>query len=320
MRRFLIAISACLCLGSISAQAAYPEKPIRIVVPYAAGGTADIFARFVAERLGTKWKHEFIVESRPGAGGNIGSDYVAKSSPDGYTLLLGTSGSNAVNPSLYKTMPYKAEKDLVLVTLVAETANVLVTGPQHSANSVHDIITLARTKPGKVTFASSGNGSVLHLSGVLLSSKKGVEMLHVPYKGTAPALLDVIGGRVDMMIANAPSVVGDINGKKLKALAVTTAKRASALPDVPTMIEAGVAGYDLSSWFGIFAPSGIPDAVRLKLNAAIGEAVQEPQTRERFQALGAEPVSQGAEEARKFFLSELEKWGKLVRASGAQVD
>ena len=320
MRRVLLAIATCIGLGSFPAQAEYPEKPIRIVVPYAAGGTADIFARFVAERLGTKWKHEFIVDSRAGAGGNIGSDYVAKSSPDGYTLLLGTSGSNAVNPTLYKTMPYKADKDLVLVALVAETANVLVTGPQHSAKSVEDIIALARAKPGKVTFASSGNGSVLHLSGVLLASKKGVEMLHVPYKGTAPALLDVIGGRVDMMIANGPSVVGDIHGKKLNALAVTTATRASALADVPTMMEAGVADYNLSSWFGIFAPSGIPDPVRLKLNAAIGEAVQEPQTRERFQALGAEPVSLDAEKARKFFLSELEKWGELVRVSGAQVD
>lgn len=320
MRRVLLAIATCIGLGSFPAQAEYPEKPIRIVVPYAAGGTADIFARFVAERLGTKWKHEFIVDSRAGAGGNIGSDYVAKSSPDGYTLLLGTSGSNAVNPTLYKTMPYKADKDLVLVALVAETANVLVTGPQHSAKSVEDIIALARAKPGKVTFASSGNGSVLHLSGVLLASKKGVEMLHVPYKGTAPALLDVIGGRVDMMIANGPSVVGDINGKKLNALAVTTATRASALADVPTMMEAGVADYNLSSWFGIFAPSGIPDPVRLKLNAAIGEAVQEPRTRERFQALGAEPVSLDAEKARKFFLSELEKWGELVRVSGAQVD
>jgi tripartite-type tricarboxylate transporter receptor subunit TctC len=320
MRSILIAIAALVGLGSWSAQAAYPEKPIRIIVPYAAGGTADIFARFAAERLGTKWKHEFIVESRPGAGGNIGSDFVAKAVADGYTLLLGTSGSNAVNPTLYKTMPYNAAKDLVLVGLVAETANVLVTGPQHAANSVEDLIAAARAKPGKVTFASSGNGSVLHLSGVLLAQKKGVDMLHVPYKGTAPALLDVIAGRVDMMIANGPSVVGDIAGKKLKALAVTTAKRASALPDVPTMIEVGVPGYNLSSWFGIFAPSGIPDDVRLKLNAAIGEAVQEAQTRERFQALAADPFTLDAEKTRKFFLSELEKWGDLVRASGAKVD
>lgn len=320
MRCVLSALAVWLGLGVIHAEAAYPEKPIRIVVPYAAGGTADIFARFVAERIGTKWKHEFIVEVRPGAGGNIGSDYVAKAAPDGYTLLLGTSGSNAVNPTLYKTMPYAAEKDLVLVALVAETANILVVGANHPANSVKDLLDLARAKPGHVTFASSGNGSVLHLSGVLLAEKAGVKMLHVPYKGAAPALIDILGGRVDMMIVNGPSAVGDIKGKKLKGLAASTAKRVATLPDMPTMIEAGIEGYDLSSWFGIFAPSGIPDAVRLKLNEAIGEAIQEPATRERFQALGAEPVSMDAETARRFFLSELKKWGDLVRSSGATVD
>lgn len=320
MRRFLLTIATCIGLGSAPALAEYPAKPIRIVVPYAAGGTAAVFARFVEERLGAKWKHEFIVEVKPGAGGNIGSDYVAKSAPDGYTLLLGTSGSNAVNPSLFKTMPYKAEKDLVLVAPVAKTANVLVVGPQSPYNKVDDIIAAARAKPGKITFASSGNGSVLHLSSVLLANKKGVEMLHVPYKGTAPALLDIIGGRVDFMIANGPSVVGEISGKKLKGLAVTTDERASALPDVPTMMEAGVPDYNLSSWFAVFAPSGIPDAVRVKLNAAIGEAVREPKTRERFQALGAEPFSLDAEKSRQFFLSELKKWGELVHASGAKVD
>ena len=320
MRRILLAIVACIGLGSAAARADFPEKPIRIVVPYAPGGTADIFARFVAERLGAKWKSEIVVETKPGAGGNVGSDLVAKAAPDGYTLLLGTSGSNAVNPTLYKTMPYDAAKDLTLVAPVAVTANVLVTGPQHTAKSVEELIAQARAKPGKVTFASSGNGSVLHLSGVLMASKRGVEMLHVPYKGTAPALLDVIGGRVDSMIANGPSVVGDIAGKKLKALAVTTASRASVLPDVPTMSEAGVPGYDLSSWFAIFAPAKIPDAVRIKLNTAIGEAVQEPETKARFQALAAEPFTLDADKSREFFLSELKKWGDLVRVSGAQVD
>jgi len=320
MKRVMLAVAMMLGLGTIPAHAAYPEKAIKIVVPYAAGGTADIFARFVAERLGTKWKNEFIVEVRAGAGGNIGSDYVAKAAPDGYTLLLGTSGSNAVNPTLYKTMPYKAEKDLVLVALVAETANVLVTGPNHPGNSIEELVALARSKPGKVTYASSGNGSVLHLSSVLLANKKNVQILHVPYKGTAPALIDVIAGRVDFMIANGPSVVGDIKGKKLKALAATTSKRVAALPDVPTMMEAGVEGYDLSSWFGVLAPARIPDEVRLKLNAAIREVLAEPTTRERFLALGAEPVPMDAETARQFFLSELKKWGDLVRASGAQVD
>jgi len=320
MKRTMLAAAMILGLGGIPAHAAYPEKAIKIVVPYAAGGTADIFARFVAERLGTKWKHDFVVEVRAGAGGNIGSDYVAKAAPDGYTLLLGTSGSNAVNPTLYKTMPYKAEKDLVLVALVAETANVLVTGANTKINSIEELIALARSKPGKVTYASSGNGSVLHLSSVLLANKKNIQMLHVPYKGTAPALIDVIAGRVDFMIANGPSVVGDIKGNKLKGLAATTSKRVAALPDVPTMMEAGVENYDLSSWFGVLAPSGIPDDIRLKLNAAIREVLAEPKTRERFQALGAEPVPMDAETARKFFLSELKKWGDLVRASGAQVD
>ena len=214
----------------------YPSKTITIVVPYPPGGTADIFARYIAAGMSKAWKQNVIVEDHPGAGGNIASAKVAHSKADGYTLLLGTSGSNAVNPTLYKHMPYNAAKEMTVIATVARTANVLVVGPHSKAKSVKDLIAMAKANPNKVTFASSGNGSVLHLSGVMLANKAGVKMVHVPYKGTPPALLDVMAGRVDMMIANGPSVVGDVKAGKLKALAVTTAERSDALPNVPTMI------------------------------------------------------------------------------------
>ena len=305
--------------GSLLA-AEYPTAPIKIVVPYPAGGTADIFARMVGEKLTKMWGQPVIVEGRPGAGGNIGSNLVAKATANGYTLLLGTSGSNAVNPSLYKNMPYDAWKEMILVAPVAVTVNVLVVGANHPAKSVKDILAAAKAKPGTVTFGSSGNGSVLHLSGVMLAKSAGVDMVHVPYKGTPPALLDILAGRVDMMVANAPSVMADVRAGKLRALAVTTDKRMKTLPDVPTMIEAGVPGYDLGSWFGVMAPAKTPPEIVQKLNSAIQTAIHDPNMQERFESMGSEPKFLDAAESQKFFLAELKKWGDLVKTSGAKVD
>ena len=314
----LLALFALLPFGVHAAD--YPTKAVTIIVPYPPGGTADIFARYIAEGMTKAWKQDVIVQDHPGAGGNIASGQVAHAKADGYTLLLGTSGSNAVNPNLYKNMPYNAAKQMTVVATVASTANVLVVGPNSKAKSVKDLLAMARANPGKITYASSGNGSVLHLSGVMLANKANVKMVHVPYKGTPPALLDVIAGRVDMMIANGPSVVGNVKAGKLKALAVTTAKRADALPNVPTMIQAGVPGYDLSSWFAIMGPSAIPKAVKAKINKTVNAILALDKTKKRFAAIGAAPLSMGVDQSGAFFQSELKKWGKLVKISGAKVD
>lgn len=298
----------------------YPSKPIRMLVPYPPGGTADLFARYIGDGLSSALGQTVVVENRAGANGNIASELVAKSTADGYTLLLGTSGSNAVNPSLYAKMAYNAWKEMMLIAPVAQTANVLVVRAGSQIKSVKELIAIAKQNPGKLTFASSGNGSVLHLSGVMLANRVGVQLVHVPYKGTVPALLDVMTGRVDMMFANGPSVVPDVKSGKLRALAVTTANRASALPEVPTMMEAGIQNFDLASWFGVMGPAGIPQAIAAKLNSETGRILQTPATKQRFQNLGAEPFILGPEKANAFFLAELNKWGELVKASGAKVD
>lgn len=321
MIRLSAILLALFALLPVSVHAAdYPTKSVTIIVPYPPGGTADIFARYIAEGMKKAWKQDVIVKDHPGAGGNIASGEVAHAKADGYTLLLGTSGSNAVNPNLYKNMPYDAAKQMTVVATVASTANVLVVGPNSKAQSVKDLLAMARANPGKVTYGSSGNGSVLHLSSVMLANKANVKMIHVPYKGTPPALLDVMAGRVDYMIANGPSVVGNVKAGKLKALAVTTAKRADALPNVPTMIEAGVPGYDLSSWFAIMGPNAIPKAVKEKINKTVNAILALDKTKKRFAAIGAAPLSMGVDQSGDFFQSELKKWGKLVKISGAKVD
>lgn len=315
-----IAFAALVAPAAPAAAAGYPTGPITIIDPYPAGGTADIFARYIGAGLSKAFHQPVIVENHPGAGGNIGSAITAKAKPDGYTLLLGTSGSNGINPSLFKHMPYNAWKDLRLVATVASTNNVLVVGPNSKAKSVSDLIAMAKAKPDTVTFGSSGNGSVLHLSGVMLANVTGTKMIHVPYKGTPPALLDVMAGRVDFMIANAPSVVSDVKAGKLRALAVTTTHRMKALPNVPTMEQAGIKGYDLGSWFAVFAPFNTPHAIVEKLNAAIRKILKEPATVKRFDTMGSTPLIKGANQSEKFFISELKKWGDLVKASGAHVD
>ena len=320
MRAVLLAIMmTVLYLGSPHARAAYPEKPIHLIVPFPPGATTDILARFVARRLEAKWNDTIIVENMPGAGGTIASNYVAKSRTDGYTLLFGAAGPNSVAPAVYKTLQYNTAQDFVLVSVVGEAANFLVVGPHSPVNSIADLIALARSKPGQVSYASPGNGSALQMCGVLLAEKIGVKMLHVPYKGAAPALIDVIAGRVDMMFNSGP-IVADIKSKNVKALAVTTAKRAEVLPEVPTMIESGIPGYNLSSWYGVLAPSGIPDEIRTKLNVALGEILKEPATRAWLEAQGIEVVSMDAERTRRFFFDELHKWGDIVRASGVHIE
>jgi len=314
----VVVIVASLARTGIAAT--FPDHQIKIINPYAAGGTDGFFAQLVAKSLGTQFGQDVIVEPHPGAGGNIGSTIVARAEPDGYTLLAGTSGSNAVNPSLYKNMPYDARHDMRLVATLATTDNVIVVGASSPYKTLRDVIEYAKGHPGKVTYGSSGVGSVLHLSGAMLDHMAGTQMVHVAYKGTAPALIDVIGGRVTMMFANAPSVVNLIKDGKLRALAVSGAHRAAALPDVPTVQEAGVAGFDLVSWFGIMAPYKTPPDVVAKLNAAIVRMLKEPEIRERFASQGATPLIKDADQSEKFFVDQLKIWADVVNVSGAKIE
>jgi tripartite-type tricarboxylate transporter receptor subunit TctC len=298
----------------------YPDKPIRLVVPFPAGGTTDILARAVGQKLGEHLGQQVVVDNKPGAGGNIGSDIVAKSAPDGYTLVMGTVGTHAINASLYKKMPYDHIKDFVPVSLVALVPNILVVHPSVPANSVKELIAYAKANPGKLNFASSGNGTSIHLSGELFKTTAGVEMTHVPYKGSAPAVTDLLGGQVQLMFDNMPSALPHVKAGKLKALGVTTAKRFPAAPDIPTIAEAGVPGYEASSWFGVLAPAGTPKEIVNKLSSEIAKILQTPEIKERLLSQGAEPVGNTPDQFAAFIKAETAKWAKVVKESGATVD
>jgi len=302
------------------AQAPFPSKPIRIVVPFPAGGTTDILARAVAQKLTETLGQSVVVDNRPGAGGNIGAELVAKSPPDGYTLLMGTVGTHAINPSLYAKMPYDHVKDFTPVILVAGVPNVLVVNPSVPANSVQELIAYIKANPGKVNFASSGSGTSIHLSGELFKTMAGVSMTHVPYKGSSPALTDLMGGQVQLMFDNLPSSLPQIKAGKLRALAVTSAQRASALPDVPTVAEAGLPGFEASSWFGLLAPAGTPKDVVTKLNAEVAKWLATPEAREKLASQGAIAAGQSPDDFTRHIAAETAKWQKVVKESGAKVD
>jgi tripartite-type tricarboxylate transporter receptor subunit TctC len=321
--RVLINVAAAVMaalLQSAAWAAEYPARPIRMVVPYAPGGASDFFARILAERFTAAWGQQVIVDNRAGAGGNIGSDIVAKANPDGYTMLLGTSGSNAVNPSLYAKLPYDAKRDLALIAMVASTANILVVRAAHPAKSVQDIIRTAKTNPGKVTYGSSGVGSVLHLSGELLNTVVGIKMVHVPYKGTGPSMIDLLAGQIDTVFSNLPPAVPFVQEKRMRGLAITTAARSPVLPNVPTMIEAGVPNYDVASWFGVMVPAKTPAAVVERINSEVQRILKTPKTQEQLKSQGADPMFKPAREANAFFHEEIAKWAKVIKASGAKAD
>jgi tripartite-type tricarboxylate transporter receptor subunit TctC len=308
-----------LCSATMASAQGYPDKPIRMVVSFSAGGTTDILAREIAHHLSQTLRQTVVVENRPGAGGNIGTDFVAKSPADGYTLLATSVGPVAINPTLYTNLKVNPQTALAAVSPIADVPNVLVVNPNVPAKNVTELVAYARANPGKLNFGSTGVGTAAHLSGVLFNEKAGVQTLHVPYKG-ADALNDLLAGRVQFMFATAPSVMAHIRGGQLRALAVTSKTRAAALPDTPTMEQAGVPGLVTGAWFGLFAPKGTPPEIVQKLNAAVTQALKTEDIKQKFIAQGAEPMQLSADLFARFVVTEYETWKPVVLSSGARVD
>ncbi|MBU0746646.1 MAG: tripartite tricarboxylate transporter substrate binding protein [Gammaproteobacteria bacterium] len=326
-RRFTLgAIASAAMLGSglIASPAAmaqtFPTKPVTIVVPFAAGGTTDILARIIGQALTTELGQSVIVDNRAGAGGNIGASLAAKAPADGYTLFMGTVGTHAINASLYKKMPFDPVKDFAPLTRVANVPNLLVANPAQPFKTVPELIAYAKANPGKLNFGSSGSGSSIHLSGELFKSLAKVDMVHVPYKGSAPAVTDLLGNQIGIMFDNMPSAIQHVRSGKLVPIAVTTAKRSPELPNVPTIAEAGVAGYEATSWFGMFAPAGTPAPVLAKLNTALVKVLNQADVKKKINDQGAEATSETPAQFAAFIQAESVKWGKVVKESGASLD
>ena len=313
------AVGAAIPAGAL-AQAAYPSKTVTIVVPFAAGGTTDILARIIGQALTSELGQPVVVDNRAGAGGNIGGALAAKAPADGYTLFMGTVGTHAINASLYKKMPFDPVKDFAPLTRVANVPNLLVANPAQPYKSVKELIAYAKANPGKVNFGSSGNGSSIHLSGELFKSLAKVDMVHVPYKGSAPAVTDLLGNQIGIMFDNMPSAIQHVRSGKLVPIAVTTAKRSPELPNVPTIAEAGVPGYEATSWFGMFAPTGTPAPVLAKLNTALVKVLNQAEVKKKINEQGAETYSETPEQFAAFIKTESVKWGKVVQESGASLD
>jgi tripartite-type tricarboxylate transporter receptor subunit TctC len=290
------------------------------VVPLSPGGFADTPARMLAPRLSEQLGRQFFIENKPGAGGTIGADFVAKSAADGYTLLL-TGTPHVISAHLYKKMPYDALKDFTHIALIASGPYALVVNPQKvPAGSVRELVALAKSQPGKIDFASSGNGSAQHLVGALFNAMAGIELNHVPYKGSGPAMQDLVAGQVGVSFAGIPNVLSHVRAGRVRALGVTTAKRWSELPDIPTIAEAGVPGYEATLWLSVSGPAGMPADIVQRLNAEIGRALQDPDVQKNFRSAGVDPAAMDARELERFMRAEYDKWGKVVKDTGATVN
>ncbi|MDF2995778.1 MAG: tripartite tricarboxylate transporter substrate binding protein [Xanthobacteraceae bacterium] len=302
-----------------SAADTFPARPITLVIPFAAGGSTDLVGRLLAQHMSPDLGQPVVVENRPGAGGNVGASAVAKATPDGHTILMGTVATHALNPALYKKMPYDPVTSFAPVSLLAIVPNVLVVNPAFPAKTVKELIDLVKANPGQYTFASSGNGTPLHLSGALFNSMAGIDMQHIPYQGAGPALIDVLSNQVPVMFDNLPSSAGHIKTGKLRALGVTTAKRAPSFPDVPAIAET-LPGYETYTWNALFAPAGTPPQVVARLNAVANKALADPQVQARLAEFSAIVVGSTPEELATHVKAELAKWAPIVKASGAQLD
>lgn len=323
-RRILAAalgLAAAMMAGGAFAQsAAFPNRPIKFIVPFSAGGAADVLSRVVGQHVSESLGQPVVTENRPGAGGAIAAEFVARSPADGYTLFVGSTGPLAINKSLYSKLSYDPAKDFAAVSLAVLVQNVLVLNPKVPAAKVSDLLAMARAKPGAMTYASSGNGTSLHLAGELFKTMAKVQLVHVPYKGGAPAITDLIGGQVDMMFAVLPDAMPHIRAGKLKAIAVAGSSRSRSLPDLPTVSEAGVPGFEASAWYGFVAPAQTPPEIVHKLNAAINAALARADVQERLAGLGFEVVGSTPEQFKAKIDSEIAKWAPVVQASGARAD
>lgn len=316
--RLLIAACALLPLSSHAADD-YPSKPVRLIVPYSPGGPVDIVARLTAQKLTDELKQQVIVDNRAGGGGNIAVEIVARSSPDGYTLLMGSNGTNAINPSLYPKLPVDPARDLASIGMVASSAMILVTHPSVSANSIKELVALAKAKPGSINFASSGSGSTAHLSSELFKSMAGVNLVHIPYKGAGPALTDLVAGQVQIMFTGISSTLPYVKSSRLKALGVSSEKRVPILPDVPTVNEE-IPGYEVATWYGVFAPVQIPKTYVAKLNQTMARIFSTTDARQRLSALGADPITLTPDQFNAAIRKETAKWAKVIKESGARPD
>ncbi|CAN7420959.1 tripartite tricarboxylate transporter substrate binding protein [Bradyrhizobium sp. LjRoot220] len=319
-RRAILVAFGALLFGSAASSQDYPSRPVKIVVPFPAGGSNDIIARIVAQKLNERTGQTFLIENRAGAGGNIGADAVATSEPDGYTLLLTAPPPLTINAALYKNLPYDPATAFAPIALVATVPIVLAVHPSIRASNVRDLIALAKAKPGTITFGSSGNGSTNHLAGELLKSMTGINIVHLPYRGAAPAMKDLIAGHIPMMFDNIPAVLPQVQSKTIKVIAVAGAARASALPDVPTVAESGVPGFEASAWFALVAPAKTPAPVLAKLASEVEAILRMPEVQKRFTELGAEPASISGAAFARFLADETAKWTKIIQSSGATVN
>ena len=318
-RKALVALAAVALSGGALAQT-WPAKPIRVMVPFPPGGGTDIIAREVTQKVAATTGWVFVIENRPGAGGNLGVDTAAKAPADGYTIVLGQTSNLAINPTLYANLPYNPQKDLAPIVLVARAPLVLVTGANTRFKTLADVVSVAKATPGAINFASPGNGTVAHLTGELFQKAAGVKFQHVPYKGAAQALADLLGGNVELYMSSVPTMLGQIKQGRVRALAVTSTKRTEDLPEIPTINESGYKGFDAVTWFGFLAPAGTPREVVARLNAEFNKALKEPEMRKKLAAEGADPVGGTPEQFAALIKDDIVRWGKVVKESGARID
>jgi tripartite-type tricarboxylate transporter receptor subunit TctC len=321
LRRLSIGLVAATVLlpGTAPAQG-YPAKPVRLIVPFAAGGTTDVLARLVGQELGEALGQQFLVENRPGAGGNIGTEVAVKAAPDGYTLLMSFDGTLAINPNTYRKLAFDPQRDLAPVASVAQVPLLIVVHPGVAAETIGEFVALAKARPGRVNYSSAGNGSTGHLAGELFRARAGIDMVHIGYKGGGQAVQDLLGGQIQMVVTALPTVEGHLKGGKLRALAFTSAKRVPGAPDVPTLAESGFTGFEVVSWYGILAPAGTPPDIVRKLNAEINRILKLPAVRDRMVALGTEPTGGTPEQFAETIKADTARWAKVVADAGIRID
>jgi tripartite-type tricarboxylate transporter receptor subunit TctC len=315
-----IALVAAVAAASPAAGQEYPSRLVRLVVPQAAGGGTDTFARAIGQKLSERWGQSVVIENKAGAGGVVGTDFVAKSAPDGYTLLVTYEGSQAINQSLYEKLPFDSLKDFYPVATIAATPFILIVGPRVQAKTLEEFIAFARANPDRLSYGSAGNGSVNHLLGEMLKTAAGIQVVHVPYKGASAAIADVMGGHVDAAFASVPSVISSVQSNVVRALAVSSAKRIAVAPDIPTIAEAGFEKFDVNPWWGILAPAGLSAAIAQKISADLADILKTPEMQDVLAKQGATPLISSPEAFRALLARDIEKWSKVVKASGATIN